>query len=59
MILAAVRGRSTTSNVLNEDTAPGVTTIPIDVPMEATEFGPLKEVLGAISAVYANYKVRL
>jgi len=42
------------------DTALGVGGILSDVAMEVADvFGPLKATLGAISAVYANYEVRL
>ena len=37
----------------------GGAAIPVDAAREAPEgFGPLKTVLGAISAVYTNYEVR-
>jgi len=42
------------------DTALGVGGILSDVAIEAADaFGPLKATLGAISAIYANYEVRL
>jgi len=42
------------------DTALGVGGILSDVAIGASDsFGPLKAILGTISAIYANYKVRL
>ncbi|KAF8493162.1 hypothetical protein F5888DRAFT_838489 [Russula emetica] len=54
-------GPSEVSKVSNwKKTATGVAAIALDVASEAGEsFGPLKAVLGVISTIYANYKVRL
>lgn len=41
-------------------TAIGGATIALDIASEAAEsFGPLKAVLGVITAIYTNYEVRL